>query len=94
MSTHYQAVNGPDTAELTLNISGENFYGKYVVRKGWYTHRTGDVSDKIKGDTLVGDYLYKPYGGGEKKRMPFALLRKGDTLLVGNGVTSSYMGIL
>lgn len=89
----YVGINGPDTAHLTLNIIDGSFYGKYEVRKRSYTDRKGDIRGKIKGDTLLGDYHYFPYGGGTKKRIPIAFLQKDNELLMGKGVVSSYMGI-
>lgn len=89
----YRGINGRDTAYLTLNVGNNSFYGKYEVRRSWYTYRTGDIRGTIKGDTLIGDFLYTPYGGGDNKRTPIALLRRDSVLVVGKGVASSYMGI-
>lgn len=89
----YRGINGSDTAFLSLNIIEDSFYGKYEVRKRWYTYRTGDIRGTINGDTLIGDFVYTYYGGADSKRIPLALLRRDSVLLIGNGVVSSYMGI-
>ena len=92
-TNYYRAVNGSDTADLKLSTIGNHFYGQYEIRKNWYTYRTGNIEGKILGDTLIGDFYYRPFSGGAKKRMPFALLNKDDALHVGNGLISSYMGV-
>lgn len=78
---------------MTLNIIENRFYGKYEVRKGCDIYRTGDIRGNVKGDTLIGDFYYKPYGSRDKKRIPFALLQRDSILLVGKGVAATYMGI-
>jgi hypothetical protein len=53
---------------------------------------SGYVRGKIVGDTLLGAYYYKSYGGlGLSK--PIALLMKEDKLLLGSGVQSSVLGL-
>lgn len=92
-TTFYHGINERDTARLRLSIIQDSFYGEYEVRSRSRIKKTGEVRGTIKGDTLLGDYYYKPYGGGVKKRVPFALLQKGSELLLGQGVVSSFMGI-
>lgn len=92
-TNYYRAVNGSDTADLKLSTIGNHFYGQFEIRKNWYTYRTGNIEGKIMGDTLIGDFYYKPFSGGAKKRMPFALLKRDDALHIGNGLISSYMGV-
>lgn len=90
---YYRAINGKDTALLSLSIDGDDFYGQYEIRDGRIAKDSGDVSGKIIGDTFLGTYFYHPYSGQQKKRVPFALLRKDGTLLLGKGAVTSYVGI-
>ena len=68
--------------------------GKYEI---FYGHKTmkdsGYARGKIVGDTLLGAYYYKSYGGlGLSK--PIALLMKEDKLLLVTGVQSSVLGLV
>jgi hypothetical protein len=90
----FRAINGRDTAYLSLTTGDNYFIGKYEI---FYGHKTmkdsGYVRGKIVGDTLLGAYYYKSYGGlGLSK--PIALLMKEDKLLLGTGVQSSVLGLV
>ena len=90
----FRAINGRDTAYLSLTTGDNYFTGKYEI---FYGHKTmkdsGYVRGKIVGDTLLGAYYYKSYGGlGLSK--PIALLMKGDKLLLGTGIQSSLLGLV
>ena len=90
----FRAINGRDTAYLSLTTGDNYFMGKYEI---FYGHKTmkdsGYVRGKIVGDTLLGAYYYKSYGGlGLSK--PIALLMKEDKLLLGTGVQSSVLGLV
>ncbi|MEL1245555.1 hypothetical protein AAEO56_14870 [Flavobacterium sp. DGU11] len=92
-STQYRAIKERDTAYLFLSMGEERFYGKYEIHYGASGRDKGDVRGEIKGDTLLGEFYFKPYGGGEKKRAPFVVLKKDGKLLLGKGVESSYLNI-
>ncbi len=53
---------------------------------------SGTVRGKYIGDTLIGDFVYKSYGGGIK-REPFVLLKDKEKLKLGSGLISTYMTI-
>ena len=90
----FRAINGQDTAYLSLTTGDRYFIGNYEI---FYGHKTmkdsGYVRGKIVGDTLLGAFYYKSYGGlGLSK--PIALLKKKDKLLLGTGVQSSVLGLV
>jgi hypothetical protein len=65
--------------------------GKYEIFYGHKTMKDSRIctGGKIVGDTLLGAYYYKSYGGlGLSK--PIALLMKEDKLLLGSGCRVVY----
>lgn len=89
----YRANHGKDTALLAISTSEVRFFGQY---ERWYGSRSvrdsGAVEGLISGDTLRGKYRYRSYGG-EVKIAPVIFLRSGKKLILGDGVTATYMGI-
>ncbi|WP_281309899.1 hypothetical protein [Flavobacterium flavigenum] len=88
----YRAVNNKDTAILAIHMSDKRFYGRYEIAYYEIGKDSGDVKGDIKGDTLRGDFHYISNGGGWK-RVPIALLKKENKLLLGNGVIGTYMNL-
>ncbi|MBP1224515.1 hypothetical protein [Flavobacterium sp. 1355] len=88
----YRAVNGKDTAVFALKISDKRFYGRYERSYYKIGKDSGDVRGDIKGDTLTGDIHYIS-NGGSWKRIPLALLKKENKLLLGNGVIGTFMNL-
>ena len=88
----YRAVNNKDTAILDVNISDKRFYGRYEISYYKTGKDSGDVRGDIKGNTLTGDFHYIS-NGGSWKRVPLALLKKENKLLLGNGVIGSFMNL-
>lgn len=88
----YRAVHNKDTAIIAINISDKRFYGRYEIAYYKIGKDSGDVRGDIKGDTLRGDFHYISNGGGWK-RIPIALLKKENKLLLGNGVMGTYMNL-
>jgi len=88
----YQAVNNKDTAVLALNISDKRFYGRYEISYYKTGKDSGDVRGDIKGNTLRGDFHFIS-NGGSWKRLPLALLKKENKLILGNGVVGTYMNL-
>jgi len=88
----YRAVNNKDTATLDINISDKRFYGRYEISYYKIGKDSGDVRGDIKGNTLTGDFHYIS-NGGSWKRVPLALLKKENKLLLGNGVIGSFMNL-
>lgn len=88
----YRAINGKDTAFLSISLTQTHFTGMYEIRYGTLGKDSGDIRGKISGDTLIGLYNYKTYGGNNNI-VPIALLRKGNKILWGKGLALSYMNI-
>jgi hypothetical protein len=88
----YRAVNGKDTAFLSISLTQTHFTGIYEIRYGALGKDLGDVRGKISGDTLIGLYNYKTYGGNNNI-VPIALLRRGNKMMLGKGLAMSYMNI-
>lgn len=88
--TIYRAINGKDTAVISLSTAENRFWGQYEIRYSKMGKDSGDVRGEIIGDTLRGVYKYISYGGSWKKA-PIALLKKNDKLILGKGVASSLM---
>jgi hypothetical protein len=90
-----------DSASLTLNTASNGkvtglLYIKYHEIKPMELENelnVGNIEGKFKGDTLFADYTFTS-GTLNRTRYtnPIALLRKGDTLIIGAGVINSYMG--
>lgn len=90
--TFYRAVNGKDTAILDININHKRFYGRYEILYHKIGKDSGDVRGDIKGDTLRGDFHFIS-NGGSWKRIPLALLKKENKLVLGKGVIGTYFNL-
>ena len=88
----YRAVKGKDTAVMALKISDKRFYGRYELSYYKIGKDSGDVRGDIKGDTLTGDIHYIS-NGGSWKRIPLALLKKENSLILGKGIAGTYMNL-
>ncbi|MDW8848752.1 hypothetical protein SD960_01510 [Flavobacterium sp. MMLR14_040] len=88
----YRAVSGSDTATLDISISDKRFYGRYEISYYKTGKDSGDVRGDIKGNTLTGDFHYIS-NGGSWKRVPLALLKKENKLVLGNGVIGTFMNL-
>ena len=88
----YHAVHEKDTAILTININDKRFFGRYEILYNKIGKDSGNVRGDIKGDTLRGDFHYIS-NGGSWKRVPLALLKKENKLLLGNGVIGTFMNL-
>jgi hypothetical protein len=89
-STFYRAINGKDTAIISLSTYENRFWGQYEIRYGKMGKDSGEVRGEFIGDTLRGVYNYISFGGS-LKQAPIALLKKNNKLLLGKGVVSSLM---
>jgi hypothetical protein len=88
----YRAVNGKDTAILDLKINDKRFYGRYEILYHKFGKDSGDVRGDMRGDTLRGDFHYIS-NGGSWKRIPIALLKKENKLILGTGVVGTYFNL-
>ncbi|KLT69146.1 MULTISPECIES: hypothetical protein [unclassified Flavobacterium] len=91
-SVLYRAVNNKDTAILRLKMNNKRFYGRYEILHYKIGKDSGDVRGDIKENILRGDYHYITFGGSWK-RVPLALLKKDNKLILGSGVVGTYMNL-
>lgn len=89
----YIAIYKRDTAYLTLHLYPNSYHGKMLVKGAGNFVEKGSIEGDIKGDTLLGSYLYKPYKAKFTKRRAFVLKRTESELLQGSGLESVYMGV-
>lgn len=88
----YRAINNKDTAILDININDKRFYGRYEILYHKIGKDSGDVRGDMRGDTLRGDYHFIS-NGGSWKRIPIALLKKDNKLILGKGVIGTYFNL-
>jgi len=93
IKTLYHSVNKSDTAQLNIVLNDKEFYGQYEINYGGLYKDSGDVTGVLKGDTLKGTYRYQHYGTEAWYRIPIALLKKDDKLILGIGVMEIYMNM-
>lgn len=88
----YRAVNKKDTAILDLNLNDKRFYGRYEIIYHEFGKDSGDVRGDFRGDTLRGDFHYISNGGGWR-RIPIAILKKDNKLILGKGIVGTYFNL-
>ena len=89
---YYRAINGKDTALLSLILYKNRFYGQFEMIYGKKGKDSGDIRGQIIGDTLKGDYIYRSYGGS-KSIGPITFLKKKGKFQLGKVLKATYMGI-
>lgn len=89
----YRAINKDDTADLKVKLIGREFYGQFEINYHGVYKDSGDVNGIIKGDTLRGTYHYQHYGIETWHRIPIALLKKDNKLIMGVGAMEIYMNM-
>lgn len=89
----YIFIDGRDTTRIRITTYPTRFHGEMTSTRPGGFFVFGEVQGNAKGDTLVGDYHYRPYKWREKKRVPFAILLKDGKYLEGKGKQLIYMGI-
>jgi len=92
-TVEYVAIYKRDTAYLTLQMYETSYHGTLEIHGRGTDKEFGSVQGNIEGDTLLGDFLYKPYKAKLEKRRPLVLLRRENTLIQGSGSEQVYMGI-
>lgn len=89
---YYRAINGRDTADLTISKSKNYFKGEFKIMYGSKAIMdSGYVRGKIVGDTLIGNYYYISYGG-QGESLPITLLMRNKKLIYGSGVLTKWLG--
>ncbi|WP_312136286.1 hypothetical protein [Sphingobacterium sp.] len=89
----YISIDDRDTTRIRITTYPTRFHGEMTNTRPGGFFVSGEIQGNVKGDTLVGDYNYKPYKWREKKRVPFAILMKDGKYLEGKGKQLIYMGI-
>lgn len=92
--TFYRAVNGRDTAILSIGTHNKRFFGQYQIYYGSRAIKdSGNVDGTISGDTLRGKYKYRTYGG-DINIVPIIFLKHDKKLVLGSGVAASFMHLV
>ncbi len=92
--TCYQSIYERDSISLQLNtLKGGKIIGDMVMRFYDSPVKKGTVSGTISGDTIFVSYTF--IEGTNKKvtfKNPMAFLKRGDSLVLGNGKMQTTMG--
>ncbi|TKC09397.1 hypothetical protein [Pedobacter frigoris] len=90
----YVADNNGDTAIATIEmLSPATFKGVLEIRYRGAYKDSGDIRGVVRGDTMIGDYNFQHYGLPKWNRNPLALLKRGDRLIMGEGMVMYTVGI-
>ena len=90
----YQALFEKDTINLTINTLKDNkISGKMVMKMAESQDNDGEIKGEFHGDTLYADYSFiHDKNDKETFKNPIAILKRGDTLIFGNGKIEVYLG--
>ncbi|WPR70885.1 hypothetical protein SLW70_13225 [Flavobacterium sp. NG2] len=90
----YQALYENDTIDLTINtLKDEKITGTMLMKFSEEPNNDGEFSGEFHGDTLYADYSFMhDKNDKEMFKNPIAILKKGDTLILGNGKIEVYLG--
>lgn len=90
----YKALYETDTIELKINtLKDGKISGNMVMKIYAMPKKVGEIIGEFHGDTLFADYSF--FEGKNEKRIyknPLAMLKRGDTLVLGNGEIETYLG--
>lgn len=90
----YQALYEKDTIDLKMNtLKDGKITGNMVMKILDMPEKIGEITGEFRGDTLFVDYSFIQ-GTNEKRtfKNPMAMLKRGDTLILGNGEIETYLG--
>lgn len=92
-TNYYKAISldTRDTAFLRIVASKSAFYGDYQVRYSDKSMDDGTITGTVKGDTLIGRFVYVARNNTNYIR-PIALLKTNEKLKLGSGTAGTYMG--
>ncbi|RVT71726.1 hypothetical protein EOD40_16640 [Flavobacterium sufflavum] len=90
----YKALYETDTIDLKLNtLKGGKVSGNLVMKMYAMSEKVGVIEGEFHGDTLFADYTFiQGKNENAKFKNPLALLKRGDTLILGNGKIETYLG--
>jgi predicted alternative tryptophan synthase beta-subunit len=90
----YQAIYKNDTINLEVNtLKNDKIIGNMVMSFLNMPKKIGEIKGEFRGDTLFADYSF--IQGKNLERIfknPIAILKIGDTLVLGNGKIETYLG--
>lgn len=92
--TCYKALYEKDTIELKMNtLKDGKITGNMEMKVFNRPKRVGEIAGEFHGDTLFVDYSFIQ-GTNENRtfKNPMAMLKRGDTLILGNGKIETYLG--
>ncbi|MBB5437523.1 hypothetical protein HDC92_001195 [Pedobacter sp. AK017] len=93
VKTAYRAINKDDTASLRIRLTDKEFYGRFEINYHGAYKDSGEVTGIVKGDTLKGTCRFQRYGIETWHRIPIALLKKDNKLIMGTGSMEIYMNM-
>lgn len=91
--SNYVAYKNRDTAKLFLELRDQHFSGAMELTYKGISRDSGIVKGDVKGDTLFGDFHFQRNGFAEWKRIPIALLKTQDKLIMGQSAQVNSFGI-
>ncbi len=92
--TCYKALYEKDTVELKMKtLKDGKITGNMVMKILNMPKKVGEIAGEFHGDTLFVDYSFIQ-GTNEKRifKNPMAMLKRGDSLILGNGKIETYLG--
>ena len=81
----YISLYKQDTAHLNLNFKYTEVTGKLRISYADGKTYDGVLKGRSKGDTLLLDYDFKISRNDQWYRNPLAILKRGDSLILGDG---------
>lgn len=90
----YQALYEKDTINLTINtLKDGKIAGKMIMKTTESPINDGVIVGEFHGDTLFADYSFSnDKNDKETFKNPIAILKRGDSLILGNGKIEVYLG--
>ena len=91
----YQALYENGTIDLEMNtLKNGKISGNMVMSFLNMPKKIGKINGEFRGDTLFVDYSFIQGANKDRKfKNPMAILKKGDTLVLGNGKIESHLGV-
>jgi hypothetical protein len=91
----YKSIYEKDTIDLKVNtLENGKLSGNMVMKVFNEPKKTGKIAGEFHGDTLIAYYTFI-MGANEKVtfKNPMAFLKRGDSLVLGNGKIQTTMGV-
>ncbi len=91
-SNCYLAVNGADSARLTLKDLNGKVEGEMSFNFATKEDNSGTFTGEFKGDTLFVEYSFKLHNSSTQYLNPQVFLKNGNKLAQGSGELFTYLG--